>query len=129
MGKRNDMSNGNKVIPVLRIFDVNKAKEFYIDWLGFKIDWEHRFEERFPLYMQISLDDIVLHLTEHFGDCSPGCKVFIETTELEKRHQQLVAKNYPYNNPGVEIAPWNAHTMELIDPFGNKLLFNESLDK
>jgi len=25
-----------KVIPVLRIFDYNKAIEFYIDWLGFK---------------------------------------------------------------------------------------------
>lgn len=30
-----------KVIPILRIFDYKKAIEFYIDWLGFKINWEH----------------------------------------------------------------------------------------
>lgn len=118
----------NKVIPVLRIFDVAKAREFYVDWLGFSIDWEHRFEAHFPLYMQISLGDIVLHLTEHYGDCTPGAKVFIQTRNVEALHQELLAKNYKYYKPAVEIAPWNARTMELVDPFGNKLLFNEDLD-
>ena len=37
-------------IPILRIFSVDKAKEFYVDFLGFKIDWEHRFGDNFPLY-------------------------------------------------------------------------------
>ncbi len=34
-----------KVIPILRIFDYKKTIEFYIDWLGFKINWEHTFDE------------------------------------------------------------------------------------
>ena len=124
------MSNSkHKVIPVLRIFDLAKAKEFYLDWLGFTIDWEHRFTKNFPLYMQISLEDIVLHLTEHYGDCTPGSKVFIETKGIDELHKTLVSKKYNYLNPGIELAPWNAKTMELIDPFGNKLLFNESLAK
>lgn len=41
-------------IPILRIFDEAKAKEFYFDFLGFRLDWEHRFEEGLPLYMQRS---------------------------------------------------------------------------
>jgi len=123
------MGATHKVIPVLRIFDVDKAKEFYVDWLGFTIDWEHQFEKHFPMYMQVSLDDIVLHLTEHYGDCSPGSKILIHTTNLEERQRQWAAKDYKYYKPSIEIAPWNAKTMELIDPFGNKLLFNESLDK
>ena len=36
-----------QVIPVLRIFDIAKAREFYIDWIGFTIDWEHRFGDNF----------------------------------------------------------------------------------
>lgn len=40
-----------RVIPVLRIFSVEKAREFYIDFLGFTLDWENRFEEAAPLYM------------------------------------------------------------------------------
>lgn len=61
-----------KVIPLLRIFDRKKAEEFYIQWLGFSVDWEHRFEDDLPLYIQVSKAGITLHLTEHHGDCSPG---------------------------------------------------------
>ena len=43
-----------KTTPILRIFDAAKANEFYIDFLGFKVDWQHRFEDGLPLYMQIS---------------------------------------------------------------------------
>lgn len=28
-----------KTKPILRIFDEEKAKEFYINFLGFRIDW------------------------------------------------------------------------------------------
>lgn len=30
-----------RAIPILRIFDLAKAKEFYVDFLAFRIDWEH----------------------------------------------------------------------------------------
>ena len=66
------------VVPVLRIFDYNKVKEFYVDWLGFKIEWEHTFAEGMPKYMEVSLGGIVLQLSEHHGDCSAGAKVFLE---------------------------------------------------
>jgi len=29
----------DRTIPILRIFDVAKADEFYIEYLGFRIDW------------------------------------------------------------------------------------------
>ncbi len=116
----------SQVRPVLRIFDVAKAREFYIDWLGFQVDWEHRFEPDLPLYMQISLGAIILHLTEHHGDCCPGAKVFIETSGLEAYHAGLLAKN-SYSRPGLETAPWNARTVTVGDPFGNRLLFSEPL--
>ncbi len=116
-----------KTIPVLRIFDVAKAKEFYIDWLGFTIDWEHRFAEGMPLYMQISRQDLTLHLSEHHGDASPGSKVFVITEQIEDIYQDLMAKNYPHNRPGLETAPWNARCFEVTDPFGNRILFNQYL--
>ncbi len=31
-----------RATPILRIFDEAKAKEFYVGFLGFKVDWEHR---------------------------------------------------------------------------------------
>lgn len=115
----------NQVIPLLRIFDGKKALEFYCDWLGFKIDWVHRFEENLPIYLQISKDGIVLHLTEHHGDCSPGAKVFVDCEGIREYRAELIAKNYSYNRPGLEEAPWNALIMEVTDPFSNRILFSE----
>ncbi len=40
-------------IPVLRMSQEAAAKAFYVDFLGFEIEWEHRFEDspESPLYM------------------------------------------------------------------------------
>ena len=61
-----------KTIPLLRIFDVERAEEFYAGFLGFSVDWEHHFEDNAPAYLQVSRAGLVLHLTEHHGDCCPG---------------------------------------------------------
>jgi catechol 2,3-dioxygenase-like lactoylglutathione lyase family enzyme len=117
-----------RVIPILRIFSIEKAKEFYVGFLGFHIDWEHRFDETAPLYMQVSRGDLALHLTEHYGDGCPGSTTFVEMTGIEEFHREIRAKEYSYLRPGIEMAPWNAKCMEVIDPFGNRIRFSESLE-
>jgi catechol 2,3-dioxygenase-like lactoylglutathione lyase family enzyme len=116
-----------RAIPVLRIFDIEKAKEFYEGFLGFKIDWEHRFDDNAPLFMQVSRDDLILHLSEHHGDGCPGASVTVETADVDEFHRELTAKKYKYLRPGVEKEPWNAKVMGVIDPFGNRINFRESL--
>lgn len=116
-----------KTTPILRIFDEAKAKEFYVGFLGFKVDWEHRFEEGLPLYMQVSRDGCVLHLSEHHGDCSPGAAMRIETDELEAFHKQLSEKHYRYARPDIEETPWGSRDMSLTDPFGNRLTFTSAI--
>jgi catechol 2,3-dioxygenase-like lactoylglutathione lyase family enzyme len=115
-----------RVVPVLRIFDVAKAFEFYRDFLGFAVDWEHRFQPGLPIYTQVSRDDAALHLTEHHGDASPGARVRIETHGLATYHATLVAKRYPYAYPAIESQPWGEMSMTIADPFGNRLTFFES---
>jgi len=115
------------VTPILRSFDEAKAKEFYIDFLGFQVDWEHRFEEGFPLYMSISKDDCVLHISEHHGDCSPGSAVRIATQGLAAYHAELAAKQYKYARPGLEKQSWGSLEMTVTDPFGNRLTFVEEI--
>jgi catechol 2,3-dioxygenase-like lactoylglutathione lyase family enzyme len=112
-------------IPILRIFSVEKAKEFYLDFLGFRIDWEHRFGDDFPLYAQISRPGILLHLSEHHGDASPGSTVFVWMRGIADYHRELLAKEYRHNRPGLEEAPWDARVMQVSDPFGNRLRFSE----
>jgi uncharacterized glyoxalase superfamily protein PhnB len=114
-----------QVIPILRIFDYKKTIEFYIEWLGFVIDWEHHFEENTPVYMQVSKDGIVLHLSEHHGDASPGAKVFIWCKGLKDYYGELRDKKYKYNRPGIKETFYGSWCVEVHDPFGNRISFNE----
>jgi uncharacterized glyoxalase superfamily protein PhnB len=118
-----------QTIPILRIFDVAKAKEFYVGFLGFTVDWEHRFDAAAPLYMQVSRGPLVLHLSEHHGDACPGSTVFVRMTGLEAYHREITAKGYGYMRPGIEDAPWHARVMQVTDPFGNRIRFNEDLPR
>ena len=112
-----------EVIPVLRIFDVDKAKAFFVYCLGFTIDFEHRFEPELPAYMQISRDACTLHLSEHHGDGSPGIALRIATSDVGQLHGSLTAKDYPFLRPDLHEPPRGGSEMMLTDPFGNRLTF------
>ena len=116
-----------QTIPILRIFHVEKAKEFYVDFLGFQVDWQHRFDDAAPVYMQVSRAGLVLHLTEHHGDCCPGSTVFVRMTGLDEFHREITAKGYGYLRPGVEQTFYGSKCMQVIDPFGNRIRFDEAL--
>ncbi len=120
---KGDDRMSQQVTPIFRIFDEQKAKEYYMEFLGFQLDWEHHFEENFPLYMQISKDQLILHLSEHYGDCSPGSAIRISIPNLDAFHETLLAKQYKYSRPGIEHTPWDTREMNLTDPFGNRLVF------
>ena len=115
-----------RTIPILRIFDEAKAREFYVDFLGFEIDWEHRFEPGTPLYLQVSRDECVLHLSEHHGDSTPGSAIRIDTSDIDAFHAELASKRYTYARPGINEMPWGTREVSVADPFGNKLTFTST---
>ena len=114
-----------QTIPILRIFDETRAKEFYLGFLNMNLDWEHRFEPNAPIYMQVSKGSMVFHLSEHSGDCTPGSKVFVNVKNLNALFSEITSKPYKYNRPSIERAPWGDRCFTVIDPFSNKILFNE----
>jgi catechol 2,3-dioxygenase-like lactoylglutathione lyase family enzyme len=116
-----------KTIPIFRIFDVEKAKDFYVNFLGFSFDWEHHFAENTPAYIQVSRDGLTLHLSEHHGDACPGSTVSVWMTGIDEFHQELTGKKYQYLRPGIETTFYNAKCVTVIDPFGNRIRFNEDI--
>ncbi len=114
-----------RTIPILRIFDVSKAKEFYAGFLGFAVDWEHHFEDNTPAYIQMSRGGLTLHLSEHYGDACPGSTVFVWMTGIEDFHREITGREYKYLRPGIETTFYGARCVEVIDPFGNRIRFNE----
>jgi hypothetical protein len=111
-------------VPIFRIFDEAKAREFYLGFLGMSVDWEHRFGSDMPLYCQVSRGALKLHLSEHSGDASPGGNMVVYMTGVEAWQKGLIAKNYKYNRPGLERQDWGVEC-QVIDPFGNRIRFLE----
>lgn len=111
--------------PVLRIFDEAKAREFYQEFLGFSVRFEHRFEKNFPLYMGIERDELKLDLTEHHGDACPGAAVRIRVGDVMALTKELHEKDYRFAKPGLpqEPTPWETYETTISDPFGNRLTF------
>ena len=114
------------VTPLFRIFDVAKALEFYVDYLGFAVEWDHRFEPGLPLYMAVRRDGLTLHLSEHYGDGAPGASVRVAATGLEALHAELAAKAYGYLRPALQRGE-DELELCLLDPFGNRITLIETV--
>ncbi len=108
--------------PILRSFDEAAAKAFYIDFLGFEITFEHRFEPGTPLYFGVRKGDCDLHVSEHHGDATPGSALRVEVPDVHAYCAELNARQYRNARPGVTRQPW-ADDMTVTDPAGNKLIF------
>ena len=111
-------------VPILRMFDEAAAREFYVGFLGFHVDWEHRFEDGSPLYLQLTHGECVLHLSGHFGDACPGAGLRVQVDDIDAYQQGLLAKNYKHSRPGAaQLMPWGTRDLTIQDPSGNRITF------
>ncbi len=111
-------------VPVFRSFDEARAREFYIDYLHFSVEWEHRFDyAQSILYMRLRRDQFVLDLSEHHGDGTPGSTVWVPVSDVTALHEELHATGYDRIKPGIHADSPGGPTMEVIDPFSNTIRF------
>jgi len=114
--------------PILRSFDETRARAFYIDFLGFELVFEHRFEPGLPLYMGLRKGDCVIHLSEHYGDATPGAAVRIPVDDVSAYMAELRAKGFGNARPGEpEKTPWGTLEIGIRDPASNRLTFFTAL--
>lgn len=115
-----------KAIPTLGINDYQTAINYYLDFLGFKIDWEHRFAPNDPVYMQVSKNGLILHLSENKRFESKTI-VFVETKNINEFYKEIAERNSSAKIQEIVVTDWQTMQLELEDPFGNLLRFNESI--
>src|SRR4051812_47735283 len=110
-------------VPILRIFDLDKALEFYAGFLGFREEFRHQFEPGTPYYLGLVRDGVRVHLSEHFGDGSPGAHFRIEVDDVAAFVKELNEKKYRHARPGYEDQEWGTRETTISDPFGNRVTF------
>lgn len=114
-----------RVTPQLRSTNWARTREFYEEGLGFRVQWEHRFEPGLPVFAEVSRDGLSLFLTEHAGDCQVGGAAYIVIDDLEALYREIVERGVPVNEPP-QNTPWGTREMCVIDPDGNRLRFAEA---
>jgi catechol 2,3-dioxygenase-like lactoylglutathione lyase family enzyme len=119
----------HRAIPIFRIYSLEKAREFYVGFLGFKVDWEHRFEPDAPVFMQVSRDGLLIYLSEHHGDGTPGSIAYVTMTGVRELHRELDDKKYRHNHPGLQEQEWGRTELTVVDPFNNRITFGEPTEK
>ncbi len=108
-------------IPILRMFDVDATKRFYVEYLGFQLDWQEGEGDR-PVFIQVSRGPVVLNLSSHHGDGTPGTAVLVHIDDVEALDAELRDRPYPFLSPGIE--PHGVgREMVLIDPASNEIRF------
>jgi catechol 2,3-dioxygenase-like lactoylglutathione lyase family enzyme len=100
--------------------DYERSKDFYVAHLGFQIDWEHRFEPVFPVFMQVSRDGLAFFLTEHTGDCPVGGLIHLYVPDVDAWFSEFRQKGVPVQEPPNECLQ-GLRSMTIMDPDGNKL--------
>lgn len=112
-------------MPILRVSDSDRVRHFYVDWLGFTIDFEHRFDPMMPLFTGVSRDETALGLGEHHCDGTPGSVVWIPARGLNAYREALLANPIEQLRPAIDPDAPAGPTMTITDPFGNELRFCE----
>lgn len=114
------------VIPQLRITNAELSLSFYVERLGFKVDWEHRFEPGLPLFAQLTRQGQTIFLTEHTGDCQVGSAVYFAVPDASQCFAEFEKNGVIPTNP-LASTPWGTREFLLTDPDGNRLRFASEL--
>ncbi len=111
------------IVPILRSFDEAATRDFYLRFLGFEVTFEHRFEPDAPLYLGVRLGGCELHLSEHYGDATPGSGLRIEMEDVDAFHRVISERGHPNARPGIQDQEWGWREVTVRDPGGNRLVF------
>ena len=108
-------SNTSEIIPILRVSSASASIEQFYSKLGFKQEWEHRFEPNLPAFVEISNGSMRIFLSEHTGDASPDTLLYFRVPDVDA---------FVANVEGVEVEDEPEIGMrgcEVKDPDGNRI--------
>jgi len=110
------------VIPQFRIRSAQSSLSFYVDGLGFAVDWKHQFGQGYPLFLQITRLGQSLFLTEHVGDCEFGGAAYFIIPDAKACHSEFLSRGVSSITDPTDTA-WGTCEFQVTDPDGNRLRF------
>jgi catechol 2,3-dioxygenase-like lactoylglutathione lyase family enzyme len=105
------------IIPILRVSSVAASIQFYVDVLGFRVNWGGEADSTFA---SVSCDGRAIMLAQ--GEQGhPGTWIWIGVEDIEPLFAEYKAKGVKFREPPTNH-PW-AYEMKIEDPDGHVLRF------
>lgn len=111
------------IIPVFKIGNFVEAKNFYVEKLGFNLNWTDKHCDCFPAYSEIEMDGAVIHLTEEYGFAKEGMTIMIKKEKLKEYLGEL-NKDDLFKTVEIEEEVFGNSFM-IEDPWSNRIHFWE----
>ncbi len=107
------------IIPTLRISDLGPSQTFYVDGLGFQVDWQWQQSADKPTVLQISCNGQRIYLTQH-PECKQGGLVYFYVDDVDLWYSEILKKSIAVDALP-EDKPWGNREMQLSDPDKNTI--------
>ena len=118
----------HRIMEVETVFGIGSYDEavgFYVDWLGFNLEWEWREAPGRPVIMAISRDGVSLMLNEH-PDSPSASTLVLRVNDLGAFAEEWNSRRP--NSVTIDVGPpYEIPTVSLRDPFGNRLDFEQPI--
>ena len=112
----------DNIVPVLSVGSYEETVSHYVEWLGFKVDWEYR-EEKLPFVISIASDGFSFMLAE--SETLNGSWTTIYVSDLDAMSEELNSRRS--NSVKIELYPPNdIAQIHVMDPWKNLLVFEQS---
>ena len=115
-------------IPILKVADAPRSVAFYCDILGFSKDWEHRFDDGWPLYVSVSRGPLTLHLSEHAGGGTQCASLFVGVDDVDAVYKEFVDKGLVSEAPPMD-RDYGVRDFSFTDAAGHHIGFGTRLDR
>jgi uncharacterized glyoxalase superfamily protein PhnB len=119
-----------RVVPIVKVTDIQRAIDFYCSTLGFVHDFSYSASAEGPVYAGISRDGHQLHLSTFAGDGVTGTAVYCYVDDIDALFRRLLAGGLktPKNSESpVEEGPvnqsWGMREFYVRDLDGNTIRF------
>ena len=112
--------------PALKVGDFAEAVVHYVDWLGFRLDWEWREAPGEPAIGFLSRDQFSFMLNEHPDAIGPAA------IHLDVQNLDTLVEEWDARRPGGAVIrsapPYEFPEVVIEDPWGNLLYFEGKIE-
>ena len=107
-------------VPVLPVEDLDVAKNFYVNQLGFSLDWEARFDSPNEGLLGVQRGGMKITLDCPMSGHGRNACVSLIVESADQYYEEWANRGVAMKRPP-KNEEWNARTFGVTDPFGNTI--------